>query len=169
MPTIFLPKQRLRRETRQKRIVSMAQLAGEVLERIENLLTAMGVELVGAELTGPKRRRLLRITIYRPSGVDIGLCEEVSEVVSSLLDELDPIESSYILEVSSPGLERSLSTFRDFERAIGESVRLVLKGGSVVEGVLEEAMPRGVKVHSEEGSVEVAYEDLKSARTVFDW
>lgn len=147
----------------------MAQLAGEVLDRIEDVLSAMGVELVGAELTGTKRRRLLRLTIYRPSGVDIRLCEEVSEVVSSLLDELDPIDSSYILEVSSPGLERNLSTPRDFERAVGESVRLVSRSGEVVEGVLEEVHPGGVKIHGEEGTVEVPYAELKSARTVFEW
>jgi ribosome maturation factor RimP len=147
----------------------MAQLAGEVLDRIEAVLSAMGVELVGAELTGPRRRRLLRLTIYRPSGVDLDLCEEVSEVVGSLLDEIDPIESSYVLEVSSPGLERNLNTRRDFERAVGESVRVVLEEGGIVEGVLEDAGPDGIRVHGEEGSIEIAYDEVKAARTVFEW
>lgn len=147
----------------------MARLAGDVLDRIENVLSAMGVELVDAELTGPRRRKLLRLTIYRPSGVDLALCEEVSEVVGSLLDEIDPIETSYVLEVSSPGLERNLGTARDFERAVGESIRVSLRDGTVVEGVLEEAGEGGVRVHGDEGSVEISYDEVRSARTVFEW
>lgn len=147
----------------------MAQIAGEVLDRIEDVLSAMGVELVDAELTGPRRRRLLRLTIYRPSGVDLDLCTEVSEVVGSLLDDVDPIDGSYVLEVSSPGLERSLDTPRDFERAVGEVVRVSLNEGTVVEGVLEEAGSGGARIHGEDGSVEIAYDEVKSARTVFKW
>ncbi len=147
----------------------MAQLAGEVVERIEGILSAMGVELVSAELTGPRRRRLLRLTIYRPAGVSLDLCEEVSEVVGSLLDELDPIEGSYVLEVSSPGLERDLVSRRDFERAAGETVRVLLRDGTDVEGVLEGASEESVVIRSDEGLREVSYDDIKSARTVFEW
>ncbi len=147
----------------------MAELAGEVLERIEDLLEAMGVELVEARLLGPKARRMLRLTIYHPEGVDLRLCEEVSEVVGSLLDELDPIEGSYTLEVSSPGLQRPLRGKRDFERAVGESVRLNLSDGTVVDGVLAVADEEGVRVSSSGREVEVGYDRIRSARTVFEW
>lgn len=64
----------------------------------------------------------LRITIDSDDGIDIDDCEKVSRAISPLLDEADPIEQNYTLEVSSPGLERTLRTPAHFAACIGEEI-----------------------------------------------
>ena len=66
----------------------------------------------------------LRITIDSDDGIDIDDCEKVSRAISPLLDEADPIEQNYTLEVSSPGLTRPLKKENDFKRSIGKIVEI---------------------------------------------
>lgn len=84
-----------------------------------------GLELVSVDLLGRGRRSLLRVTVDREGGVTISDCERMSRTFEALLDVEDPIQSSYVLEVSSPGLDRPLKTRRDFERGIGKLARVV--------------------------------------------
>lgn len=82
----------------------------------------------------------LRIYIDKEGGITIDDCQAVSEEVSDLLDKADPINNSYIFEVSSPGIERPIKTERDFEKAIGKLVEVKLfapiDGKKVIEGIL---------------------------------
>ena len=66
----------------------------------------------------------LKILIDRPEGVSINDCEEFSRAIDGPLDQLDPIEQSYYLEVSSAGLERALKKDAHFEASIGKLVRV---------------------------------------------
>jgi ribosome maturation factor RimP len=84
-----------------------------------------GVELISADVLGSGRKLLLRVVVDKPGGVTIGDCEKVSRSLEALLDVEDPIEGSYVLEVSSPGLDRPLTTERDFEKNIGRLARVV--------------------------------------------
>ena len=68
----------------------------------------------------------LRITIDSDDGIDIDDCEKVSRAISPLLDEVDPIEQNYTLEVSSPGLERTLRTPQHFAACMGEEIEVRL-------------------------------------------
>ena len=83
----------------------------------------------------------LRVYIDKDGGVTLDDCEAVSRPLSEKLDEMDPIPQSYILEVSSPGVERPFRTSRDFEKAIGENVRVkfykAMNGRKTIEGILE--------------------------------
>ncbi len=85
-----------------------------------------GLELVSAEILGRGRRLLLRITVDKDGGVTIGDCERMSRSLEALLDVEDPIRSSYVLEVSSPGIDRPLTQQKDFEKNIGKLVRIVM-------------------------------------------
>jgi ribosome maturation factor RimP len=86
-----------------------------------------------------------------------------------VLDELDPVPGKYTLEVSSPGLERTLRTPDHYRRAIGEKVRIKLRaeleGTRRIEGVLTDAGDDGVTVDDRR----VSYADIDRARTVFEW
>lgn len=98
----------------------------ELLELLEPPIAALGYELVDLEArTG--RNGLLRIYIDKPSGVTVGDCERVSQQVGALLDVEDPLPEHYVLEVSSPGLDRRLRTSAHFERFEGETVKVELK------------------------------------------
>lgn len=91
---------------------------------LERELTAVaegaGCELVHAEFKGGT----LRLFIDRPEGVTLADCERVSKQVSALLDVLDFGTGRYLLEVSSPGLDRQLYRARDYERFVGSKVRI---------------------------------------------
>jgi ribosome maturation factor RimP len=86
-----------------------------------------GIEIVDVELLGGGGARLLRIFIDRPGGVSLEHCELISRQMGTILDVEDTISGgSYTLEVSSPGLERKLSKPADFERFLGQPVKLLL-------------------------------------------
>jgi ribosome maturation factor RimP len=100
--------------------------------RIETLiapsLEAMGYRLVRVAITGGRRTQVLQVMVEhideRPMGVDD--CTEVTHTVSALLDVADPIEHSYLLEVSSPGIDRPLVRREDYERFQGHEAKLEL-------------------------------------------
>ncbi len=93
---------------------------------IEPVVTAMGYELVGIEYAGQGHRRILRLYIDSPTGVTLGDCGRVSHQVSGVLEVEDPIPGPYLLEVSSPGLDRTLFGVRDFERFAGRKIQVKL-------------------------------------------
>ena len=88
------------------------------------ILTDFGFELVDLELKREGRDWFLRLFIDKPGGITLDDCVEVSREVSAVLEVEDPIESTYRLEVSSPGLDRPLKKPTDFERFAGQQVKL---------------------------------------------
>jgi ribosome maturation factor RimP len=83
-----------------------------------------GFELVDVELKRAGQQTLLRIYVDRPGGIGLDDLQSVSEEVSAVLDAEDPIESRYILEVSSPGLDRPLRSESDYQRFVGRLAKL---------------------------------------------
>src|SRR5438477_6964389 len=108
----------------------------------ERVAASLGVEVVEIELRGGGKSRMLRIFIDKPAGVTHEDCASVSREVSTILDVEDAVGSgSYVLEVSSPGLDRKLSRPADFERFQGSRVKLTTRdpvnGNRYFEGRLE--------------------------------
>ena len=94
---------------------------------LEPVVTALGYELVGIEQVTGGRRGLVRLYIDHPPGVTVDDCERVSRQVSAVLDVEDPIAGGYVLEVSSPGLDRPLYTLAHYARFAGRRARLKLR------------------------------------------
>ncbi len=109
--------------------------------------------------------RMLRVFIDSPGGVDIALCAHVSERLSRRLDEIDIIPGSYRLEISSPGVERSLRKKEHFKNAIGKRVKIVL-ADRVVEGSLTAVNDKGITLNTEEGEKYTLYTAVKRAKVV---
>jgi len=105
--------------------MDIEELKNRIKEIIEPVINALGVELEDVELNKMKGKALLRVTIEKSEGVTIEDCELVSREIEALLDVEDPIPYSYVLEVSSPGLDRPLKKPRDFIRFSGRMVRVV--------------------------------------------
>lgn len=91
---------------------------------ITPILADFSLELVDLELKGEGRRQLVRVFIDKPGGVTLDDCAEVSREISALFEVEDPIDGAYVLEVSSPGLDRPLKKLHDFERFAGRMVKL---------------------------------------------
>lgn len=95
----------------------------ELTPELEQIATAAGCELLNAELKGG----VLRLILDKPDGgVTLEDCQHVSKQASALLDVLDFGKSRYVLEVSSPGLDRQLYRPRDYERFTGKLARVTL-------------------------------------------
>lgn len=85
------------------------------------------VELIDLEIKGTGPYSILRIYVDRPGGITLDECARLSSKLSDFLDVEDLIPHRYTLEVSSPGLDRPLTSEKDFSRKIGEKVKIFLK------------------------------------------
>ena len=100
----------------------MKKVTEIVAELAAPVAAEFGCELWDTEYVREAGQWFLRLYLDKAGGVDILDCENVSRKVSDLLDEVDPIEGSYVFEVSSAGAERQLKRPSDFERFIGTPV-----------------------------------------------
>lgn len=115
------------------------RIEAEVEKIVEELLENTALELVAVDYV-KERDWYLRVFIDKEGGVDLDDCQDLSRKLEELLDAQDLIETSYILEVSSPGLDRELKKPRDFQREMGKDIDVSLfaplDGKKVVTGPL---------------------------------
>ena len=107
----------------------MEGVKDKILKLAAQVAGGQGVSVVDVEMTGSARKPTVRVFIDKEGGVTLDDCERVSRGLSALLDVEDMMRSSYVLEVSSPGLDRPLRDLRDFERSVGKLARVVTKEG----------------------------------------
>jgi ribosome maturation factor RimP len=101
------------------------------------VVQALGVDLEEVQVQGAGRRTVVRIVVDRDGGVDLDCVAEVTRVVSAALDDgplADVIVGPFLLEVTSPGVDRPLTTPTHWRRALGRLVRADLADGDIVEG-----------------------------------
>ncbi|EPE37831.1 ribosome maturation factor [Candidatus Photodesmus katoptron] len=104
----------------------MTNLEKQLTDILNGPISALGYEFIGLEFNYPINS-ILRIYIDNKIGINIDNCTEVSYQVSAILDVEDPISIPYILEVSSPGLDRPLFKLAHYEKFIDHEVNLILK------------------------------------------
>lgn len=108
-------------------VLLMEDIKNRIAGLADSIAAAQGVQVVDVELAGSSRKPIARVFIDKEEGVTLEDCEKVSRALSALLDVEDPIPTSYVLEVSSPGLDRPLKRLKDFEMSIGKLARVVTK------------------------------------------
>ncbi len=141
----------------------MSDLEKRLEHLLEPLLAERGLTLVDLELKGVGNRQILRIYIDKPGGVTLRDCEDLSREFSVLLDIEDPIEGSYILEVSSPGADRILKKDRELRWAVGRAVQVTTARGMVI-GILREVDASSVTLETPEGSLRIPREEIQVIR-----
>ncbi|MBI5099646.1 MAG: ribosome maturation factor RimP [Nitrospirae bacterium] len=104
---------------------NIEEIKNKITEIITPVINAIGIELYDVEFSKMKSKGLLRVFIEKQDGVTIDDCERVSREIEAVLDVEDPIPFSYIIEVSSPGLDRPLKELNDFKRYSGKTVRVI--------------------------------------------
>lgn len=104
----------------------MANAAEKVYALIKETVEGCGVELWDVRFLKEGASWYLRVFIDKPEGITIDDCTEVSHAIDPIIDEADPIDIAYYLEVCSPGLERELSKPFHFERVKGEKIKVKL-------------------------------------------
>ena len=147
----------------------MSDTNGRLWELVESYLAAEDIELDDLVVSGG----LVRVTVDANGGVDVDRVAEVSQGLSHFFDTEDPVAGSYRLEVSSPGLERTLRRPAHYRKSIGREV--VVKTGKPVagervhKGVLEAYDDKAITVRVGDEERLVPLGAVKKARTVFRW
>lgn len=125
----------------------------KIEELAEPIIKRMGYVLVDVEFKSGGRHSYLRIYVDRPKGeghITIKELEALSNELSVMLDVEDPIEGSYTLEVSSPGLDRELKKEREIKWAVGKKVIAHMEDGTSVSGKLEGVEESSLKIGGKE-------------------
>ena len=148
----------------------MPTVAERVADAVAPVLDELGLLLHDVEHSGTS----IRVVIDREGGVDVDLLAAATRAISRLMDELDPIDGHYTLEVSSPGLERPLRTPAHFARAVGADVTVKTRPGTEgerrVEGAVQAADDDGFTVVLADGGTRrIGYDQVEKARTTFAW
>lgn len=155
----------------------MTEQSDRLVAVLEPVLARLGLECYDVELTGAGRTRTLRVLVDRDGGVDLDTITAATEALGPVLDR-DPVVGAmvpgpYLLEVSSPGLERPLRTVAHFRRAVGSVVSLKARssGGATERRkvTLVSADDDGIEIEVDGARERVEYADIVQARTVFEW
>ena len=126
----------------------------------EKAVTAQGLEFVHLELAGTKRNQVVRIYIDKPGGVTVEDCSNVSRSVEAEMDADDFMPGPYVLEVSSPGLDRELYSLADFRKFVGSKAKVKVRDA---EGKAKTLNGRIVAVDGEE----ITFEDRSEGEAKF--
>jgi ribosome maturation factor RimP len=147
----------------------------EIRELAAPALASTGVELWDVEVS----RRVVRVLIDRPGGIDLDGCAQASRVISPLLDSRPDLvpDGSYQLEVSSPGAERTLRTVDQYRRYIGSPIliktNVPVEGARRHQGTLVAADGHVVRIQPAEAGtdalVEFRHDQIERSRTVLVW
>jgi ribosome maturation factor RimP len=144
--------------------------ASAVHELIEPSIEAMGYRLVRTRLLGGNPQRLEIMAEREDGSMTIDDCATLSETVSAILDVEDPISGQYLLEVSSPGLDRPLTRLDDYDRFKGflATVKTVrqIEGRRRFRGTIEGLDGETIRFGTDEGEIAVGFEDIESAKLV---
>ena len=142
---------------------------------IENVMKNEGYAVVRIQMTG-NIRKTLQIMIERLDNETVSItdCEKVSRLVSPMIDVENCITDAYVLEVSSPGLDRPLVKTKDFVRFVGQNVYVQtmfgIKNRKKFQGTLESATETGIRIILDQpnddktDTIDIVYGDIRSAR-----
>ncbi len=157
-------------------VLELDPLAKKIADMLAPHIEREGFELVWLECKKSGRGGFLRVSIDRPGGgITLNELEDVSRVLDSVLDVYDPFDSSYVLEVSSPGINRPLSRLADFEvfrgRRIRVQTRVPHEGRRTFLGILSAVSPQGIEIEDEAGHRRLSFlfRDIRAANYEHDF
>ena len=149
------------------------EIERQVEEIAESLVASEGMELVDLEYRREGGHRVLRLFIDKHSGVTIDDCAHISRLLGDFLDVKDILPQAYVLEVSSPGLNRRLRKKEDFSRFAGHKVQLrlvaPLEGRKKIVGSLVGIESEAVVVAAANGRYSVPLKDIAKANLVYEF
>ena len=149
----------------------MAGKTSTALEAIcRSVVESLGYELVDLQFVKEYQKWVLRVFIDHDEGIGLDDCEKVSKALSSALDEEDPIPHNYVLEVSSPGLDRPLKNEKDFERFKGYRIKVKtfspIEGRKTFDGYLVGLNDGKIVLNVESEEMQIPRDQVSSVRLV---
>ena len=142
-----------------------------VREAVQPTITELGYDIWDITYSKVGADYHLEITIDSAAGINIEDCERVHRAIDPILDECDPIEGFYYLDVSSPGIERELRTEEHISRSVGEKVRAKLfaqkNGKRVITGILSAFSDGKLTITEPDGEIILTPAEISKLTTVF--
>lgn len=145
-----------------------------VEEKITSTISKLGFEIEYVEYVKEANNYILRIVLDKPSGtVDVDECEKVSRAVEDIIDTI--IKNEYVLEVSSPGIERQLRNIRLYKKYVGSEIYIKLfkkiEYGKELVGILKDVNEENnsITLKNNEFEVVINLDEITSAHTVYDF
>ena len=140
------------------------------MKMIKKIIEENGASYYDSEIVGENGNRIYRIYITSKAGVTLDLCAKISRILSPILDLEPPVNGAYTLEVSSPGIERSLKKTEHFLGSIGENIKVNLINTDKIIGKLNSFDGKVLEIIEEDGEeIKINLEDIDKARTYYKW
>lgn len=149
-------------------------MRNDIVELVKPSIEALGYEFWGLELSGSsKRKSLLRIYIDHEQGISVEDCEKVSRQLSRVLDVENPIHGEYMLEISSPGIDRALFYKEQYPAYCGEKLsirtQLPIDGQRNFKGVLVKAFDDKILLLEDDKEVSIDFSNIQKAHIIVEW
>jgi len=139
-------------------------------EQIKIAVEACDVMLYDIVNTRENGDTIFRVNITSQGGVTLDKCQEVSKMISPILDINEPMKGRYRLEVSSPGIERKLLNIDHFKGSIGDKIKFKNYNTEVFKGILLSVEDEVLTFQDENNeSFKINYDDVLSASTYYEW
>lgn len=137
---------------------------------LEALCKEADLELYDSELTSENGKKIYRVYVIKKGGVNLDDCARLSEILSPIFDVEPPVNGEYFLEVSSPGLERKLSTIEHFAKSIGEMVKITTNENEKFQAKLLSVENEFIHLQTLNGEkINLNFNKIKKARTFVEW
>ncbi|NOX16346.1 MAG: ribosome maturation factor RimP [Epsilonproteobacteria bacterium] len=141
-----------------------------IMETIKNIIEENGAIFYDSEIVSESGIRIFRIFITAKDGITLDLCAKISRIISPIIDLNPPVSGTYTLEVSSPGIERSLKSDSHFKGSIGENVKIKLINTDKIIGKLNSYDGKSLEIIEDDGQTrKINIEDIDKARTYYKW
>ena len=145
----------------------------KIREFILPIIEQNTAELIDLEFKGKKGNQVLRVFVDTEGGITLKQCEQISREISDFLDQKDLISGKYRLEVSSPGIDRPLKTYRDFKRNLSRKVRIEFfnqdRELETKIGTIHSVQEDQVTLEVEKGSIKISLVNIKKAKIIPIW
>ena len=138
-------------------------------ESIKLAVESLGANLYDIVSAKEHDRNIFRVLVTAENGISLDKCAEISRMISPILDVDEPMGGEYILEVSSPGIERKLRKKDHFIASVGEKVKIKNFAMEIFKGELISADNEKIVVKTEFGDDEITYDSILAAATYFEW
>ena len=152
----------------------MASIEEKVEKLVEPKIQEIGYDLYDVEYAKEGKNYFLRIIIDKPEGIDLNDCEKVNNEIT-ILDQADYIKEQYFLEVSSPGIERTLKKDKHLEKNIGKEVNIKLfkkdeNGIKEYQGILKNFDTENITIETQTNEEkQIQRKSIAQIRTVYEW
>jgi ribosome maturation factor RimP len=151
----------------------MSKIEESVYLLIKDKISELNIEIYDIEYVKEGSEWYLRIYIDKENGVDISDCENISRLIEPIIDKEDPIKTPYYLEVSSPGIERTLKKQEHFDKFIGSMVEVSLfnafEGKKKIAGELAKADENEVEILIDGKNVAFDRKNISKVKTIYNF